>query len=92
MNIQYLSQCAFLDPTGVNSKWLPGILTQIGTSSTYYILNPDGTIASIQPDGSVSTRPAGTTPASYETFTPDAVNNTLHVNPGVPYLLVYRGQ
>lgn len=87
MDIQYYDTCALL---GVGSKWIAGALVAAGNQ--FVVTNLDGTVLSIQPDGSQQTRVAGTA-GPWEVCTVDPSINILHYNVnGIPYDLVYRGR
>jgi hypothetical protein len=86
--IQYKNQCELLISGPVS--WIEGELAPC--DGGYFVTNNDGTILSVQPDGSVSTRPAGTNPGGYETCQIDSVINVLRFSgAGSPYALAYHG-
>ena len=87
MNIYYWDACALIGP---GSKWIAGILDKVGSS--YVVSNVDGTVLSIQPDGSQQSRPKGTA-GPYEVCTPSTTINVLTYNPaGIPFQLAYKGR
>lgn len=87
MNIFYWNACAFIEQ---GTKWVPATLDKHGDH--YVVTNLDGSVLSIQPDGTQQTRPPGTD-AIWEQCSVDPNINVLHYSgTGVPYQLVYRGR
>lgn len=82
MKIQYANAPVFLNDTG----FLPG--ETVPADGGVAVQKPNGKYLSVQPDGSYQERDAV---GPWETFTVDALVNVLHVNPGVPYSIAYRG-
>jgi len=82
MTLQYANAPVFLGAT----DFLPG--STVPLIGGVAIQKPNGTYLSVQPDGSYQERDAV---GPWETFTMDGSVNVLHVNPGVPYSIAYRG-
>lgn len=90
MKIQYYNAPVFLN----GSMWLDGD-TRTSPSGQPWVLKPNGKALSTQPNGSQQDRdvadPNTYEPGPYEVHAPDATVNVLHVNPGVPFSVAYRG-
>lgn len=82
MTLQYANAPVFLGAT----NFQPG--STVPVTGGVAIQKPNGKYLSVQPDGSYQERDAV---GPWETFTVDGAVNVLHVNPGVPYSIAYRG-
>lgn len=65
--------------------WREGTINPVPGGVT--VVNPDGTVLSVQPDGRFESRPAGTA-GSYEVAIVDG--SDLVYNPGTPYVVPMR--
>lgn len=85
MQIQYQNAPVLLNP----STWIAGSLDAVDGGTV--ITNADGTVASMQPDGTFQSRPPGTHGA-YELCTLDSTNNVVRYNPaGISFPVAVRG-
>jgi hypothetical protein len=83
MNIAYQDHPAFLNPLQT-TRWLAGSLTPV--DGGYVVTLPDGTVLSVQPDGSYQTRPAGTA-GPWEVCQVDQSTNVLRFHSGASDVL-----
>lgn len=86
MNIQYQNAPILMNPTA----WIAGAIVQIVGDTV--VQHDDGTILSVQPDGTLQTRPAGTH-GPWEICTLDTNLNVLHfAGTGLNFPIQVRGR